>query len=230
LLIRHRIIIQKRQIAEQKVKHLEQEQQLIATQAVLDGETTERSRVARDLHDGIGGMLSLVKLNLNDVKNFEIDGAGVEKFGKALDMLDQSIIELRRVAHHIMPETLSRSGLKVSLEDFCLAVPNAHFQYIGENIRLDSRLEVLLYRCTYELVNNAVKHAQANNINVQLMLDNNLISLTVQDDGVGFDPQTVKAGMGIENIRTRIALYKGKLNIESFSGKGTEICIEVETS
>jgi len=83
---------QQRELAEQKVKQLAQEKQLVATQAVLDGETAERSRLARDLHDGLGGMLSVVKLNLKDMKPFAIlEGGDMEHFGKALGMLDQSI-------------------------------------------------------------------------------------------------------------------------------------------
>jgi signal transduction histidine kinase len=226
---KRKLLEQQRKISDQKVKQLEQEQQLIATQAVLDGETAERSRLARDLHDGLGGMLSVVKLNLNDMKHSAImDGADVEHLGKALEMLDQSIGELRRVAHHIMPESLLRYGLKVSLDDFCRAVPGAHFQYLGEDSRLDSRLEVLIYRCAYELINNAVKHAHATTIHVQIIMDNSIISLTVQDNGVGFNPQTVNSGIGLENIRTRIAVYNGKMAIHTSPDNGTEICIEIE--
>jgi signal transduction histidine kinase len=219
----------RQRLNKQQIKQLEQGQQLVATQALLDGETAERSRLARDLHDGLGGMLSVVKLNLKEMKHFGImEEADVERFGKALGMLDQSIGELRRVAHHIMPESLLRYGLKIALEDFCHAIPGAHFQYFGEDPRLDSRVEILIYRCAYELVNNALKHAQATAINVQLMIDNGVVSLTVHDNGIGFNPQTVHAGIGLENIRTRIAIYNGKMNIHSLPETGTEICIEIE--
>jgi len=243
LLIRHRLNIQKRRVAEQQreiaeqqrelveqqVKQLEQEKQLVATQAVLDGETAERSRLARDLHDGLGGLLSVVKLNLKDVKNYSImDGADTNRFNKALEVLDQSIGELRRVAHHMMPESLMRNGLKVSLEDFCRAIPGAHFQYFGNDKRLDERLEIVLYHSTYELVNNALKYANAKNINIQLMIDEDIISLTVQDDGDGFDPGSVKNGTGLTNIRTRISAYNGKMDIYSSPGNGSEISIEIE--
>jgi signal transduction histidine kinase len=228
-LFRQRLNVQKRKMAEQRVMQLEQEKQLIATQAVLDGETAERSRLARDLHDGLGGMLSVVKLNLKDMKHFAVmDGADYEYFEKALDMLDQSIGELRRVAHHIMPESLVRYGLKVSLEDFCRAISNAHFQYLGEDSRLDSRLEVVIYRCAYELINNAAKHAHAATINVQLVVDKGIVSLTVCDNGVGFDPQTTNTGIGLENIRNRIAVYNGKMTTYSSPEQGTEISIEFE--
>jgi len=231
LLFRQRLHKEKYKMAKQKVKQLEQEKQLIATQAVLDGETAERSRLARDLHDGLGGMLSVVKLNLKDMKQFAImDSGDVQRFGNALEMLDQSIGELRRVAHHIMPESLMRYGLKVSVEDFCRVMPNVHFKYLGKKLRLDNRLEILIYRCAYELINNAVKHAKASHINVQLMIDNGVVSLTVHDNGIGFDPQAVNLGIGLENIRTRLAIYNGRMTIQSSTCNGTEICIEIEPS
>ncbi len=220
---------QQRRLAEQKVIQLEQEKQLVATQAVLDGEAAERSRLARDLHDGLGGLLSVVKLNLKDLRNHSImDNPDAGRFDKAMELLDESIGELRRVAHHMMPESLVRYGLKTSLEDFCRAIPGAHFQYYGGDQRLDSRLEVLIYRCAYELVNNAVKHAHATNINLQLMVDNGLVSLSVRDDGCGFDPASVASGAGLENIRTRVSVYNGKMNIYSSPGNGTEVSIEIE--
>lgn len=158
-----------------------------------------------------------------------IDEADVNRFFNALEMLDQSIIEFRRVAHHLMPETILRNGLKVSIEDLCRSIPNAHFQYFGANRRLDNRLEVMLYRCTFELVNNAIKHSKAQNINIQLVIDDRLISLTVQDNGKGFDPKTVTYGVGLENIKTRVSAYNGKINIYSAPGSGTEINIEIES-
>lgn len=223
LFYRHRLNIQKRKTIEQereitrrKIEQLEKEKQLIATQAILDGETAERSRLARDLHDGLGGMLSVVKLNLENQQN------------KAMRMLDESIAELRRIAHHMMPESLMHSGLKLSLEDFCRVIPNAHFQFVGEDSRLDSRLEVVLYRCGYELINNAVKYANASNINVQLLIEKKIIALTVDDDGVGFNPDKIVSGTGLENIRARVQAYNGKITIRSAPQEGTKIIIEIE--
>ncbi|MDR1813953.1 MAG: tetratricopeptide repeat protein, partial [Tannerella sp.] len=149
-----------RRNAKRRIRHLEQEKQLVAAEAVIDGESTERARLARDLHDGLGGMLSAVKINLNDI----------DKLQNARDMLDNSIEELRRVAHHLMPASLLRFGMKASLEDYCNSFPNVHFHYFGEDRRIPEKLEILVYRCVYELVNNAVKHSQAANINVQLIL------------------------------------------------------------
>ena len=229
LLLALSVIFYRNRLNAQKVKQLEQEKQLIATQAVLDGETAERSRLARDLHDGLGGMLSVIKLNFKDIHGtLPENEAYKNRFDKTIVMLDNSIKELRRVAHHMMPESLIHSGLKVSLEDFCLSIPIANFQYIGDDRRLDKRFEEMIYRCTYELVNNAIKHADASILNIQLMVDNNIIALTVYDNGKGFVPEDRTTGTGLANIKTRVSAYNGKMNIRSAPGKGTEVIIEIE--
>ncbi|MDR1644724.1 MAG: sensor histidine kinase [Tannerellaceae bacterium] len=232
LLNRHRLNLQKRRLAEQQIETLEQEKQLVATQAVLDGENAERSRLSRDLHDGLGCMLSIIKVNLKNMKSIAaMDLPDRERFAGAMDALDEAIDELRRIAHHIMPESLAREGLQASLDDFCRVVPGARFCYVGSERRLDYNMEILLYRCTYELVNNALKHAQATHIDVQLIIDRDLISLSVHDDGAGI-PDTVvfAANSGLNNIRARVTAAKGKLNIYSAPGQGTEISIEIVPS
>ncbi|GHT64328.1 hypothetical protein AGMMS50239_21830 [Bacteroidia bacterium] len=229
LLFRHRAIVRKHHFSELKIKQLKQEKQLVATQASLDAETTERSNLARDLHDGLGGMLSIILLNLKEIKSCSLLGdSDLLRFSCALDTLNKSIVELRRIAHHLMPDSLERYGLKTAIEDFCKSIPHAGFQYYGDDSRLDKYLEVMLYRCCYELVNNAIKHAHAGNIYVQLDIDEYLISLNIHDDGAGFDPETVRYGAGINNIRTRIASYNGTMIILSSPDNGTEVNIEIE--
>ncbi|WP_449190610.1 tetratricopeptide repeat-containing sensor histidine kinase [Tannerella forsythia] len=229
LFYRHRLNRGKRELAERKVKQLEQEKQLVATLALLDGETAERTRLARDLHDGLGSMLSVIKLHLHGIRNFStLTEADTERLAKARVMLDELAVELRRVAHNLMPESLSHCGLKAALEDFCRSIPIADFRFFGEDTHLDNRLEVLIYRCAYELVNNAMKHAEASRINVQLTVDARLVSLSVQDDGRGFDPDTVTYGAGFTNIRNRISAYNGKISVYSSPGAGTEVTIEIE--
>ncbi len=226
--LRYRLAVNKRRLAEKEAQRMEQEQHLVAVQATLDGETAERTRLAKDLHDGLGSMLSLVKFNLPQVKGDAVlEEMDVSRFRKALDMLDDSIQELRRVAHHMMPETLLRHGLKVSLSDFCAAIPNADFHYFGNGARLPGKMEVMVYRCIHELVNNTLKHAQAGKINVQLVQEDHRVSFTVQDDGRGFDPQATHEGMGLRNIRQRVAAFMGKMEIYS-TGEGTETHVELE--
>lgn len=227
-IIRYRLAVSKRKLAEQEAKRLKQEKQLVAVQATLDGESAERSRLAKDLHDGLGSMLSVVKFNLPQMKGgVVLESVDVSRFQKAIGMLDDSIQELRRVAHHMMPETLLRYGLKVSLTDFCEAIPMADFHYFGNEARLPEKLEVMVYRSIHELVNNAIKHAQATHVNIQLVQEEDRLSFTIQDDGKGFDQNSVSEGMGLGNIRQRVEAYQGKMNIYS-SPQGTEIHVELE--
>jgi len=224
---RYRLAVSKRKLAEQQTKRLDQEKQLVAVKATLDGESAERSRLAKDLHDGLGSMLSLVKFNLPDMHAGVLEANDVSRFQKAIGLLDESIHELRRVAHHMMPESLLRFGLKLSLSDFAAAIPMVNFHYFGDEKRLPGNLEVMIYRCVHELVNNSLKHGNPTQINIQLVQQEDRISFTVQDNGSGFDPKQQKEGMGLQNIRQRVEAFKGKLNCYS-NEKGTETHVELE--
>ena len=223
-----RVAEQQKQLAEQQIRQLEQEKQLIATQAVLDGETQERARLARDLHDGLGSMLTGAKLNLLEMKkDVRLEFADVEHFNDAMEMLDDSIREMRRVAHHLMPDSLSRFGLESAVSDFCSNLPFVSFVYYGDESRLDPKLEVIIYRSIHELVNNALKHAGASKIMVQIIQEPDRIAFTVEDDGCGFDPSAETEGMGLQNIRNRVASYNGMIDIHSMAGEGTEVNVEL---
>ncbi len=227
IILYRRYIRQKAIVSEQRIQQLEQEKQLTATQAVLDGETAERTRLARDLHDGLGGMLSVVKLNLNDMKQgVTLENTDLQRFNAALKMLDDSIGELRRVSHNMMPDSLSRYGLKAALSDFCNSVMGAEFNYFGSGDRLDPKLEVMIYRTVHELVNNILKHAGATKITVQVVQEPERIAVTVQDDGCGFDSSAETSGTGLKNIRNRVASYNGRMDIYSQPGEGTEVNVE----
>jgi len=222
---KRRVSEQQKQLAEQQVKQLEQEKQLVATQAVLDGETQERTRLARDLHDGLGSMLTGVKMKLLEMKKgVKLEHQDLERFDKALGLLDNSVQEMRRVAHHLMPVSLSRFGLKPAVNDFCRSfTPTVVFNYFGDETRLDSMMEVVIYRSIHELVNNAIKYSGASQILVQIMQEPNRIAFTVQDDGCGFDPSVETQGTGLQNIRNRIASFGGNIQIDSKAGEGTEV-------
>jgi signal transduction histidine kinase len=216
-----------RDLVERQIKQLEQEKQLIATQAILDGEMQERIRLARDLHDGLGSILAAAKYNLADIrKTIVMDEAEAERFDKSVNLLDDSMREMRRVAHHLMPESLGSAGLKQSVADFCNSVPIVKFSYYGDATRLNPKLEVIIYRIMHELVSNALKHSGALHILVEIAQDADGIFLTVQDDGCGFDPNIPAEGMGLKNINARVATCNGNVNIHSVMGEGTEISVK----
>ena len=236
----YRTIVQKRKITkqelnlkEQKIRELEKHHQLLATQAVLQGEETERSRLARDLHDGLGGLLSGIKLTLSSMKgNVVLSSESVTLFDKALATLDSSIRELRRVAHNMMPEALMKFGLKDALGDFCHSLDNKqmpiNYQHFGISNRFDHKIEISLYRIAQELINNALKHSYATELIVQLIQEDKRVNLTVQDNGIGFDTALLRTakGAGMANIRSRIESLNGRFELTSEPDKGTEISVE----
>jgi signal transduction histidine kinase len=223
-----RLAESQKELADRQIKQLEQEKQLIATQAVLDGEMQERIRLARDLHDSLGSILAAAKYNLVDIKQISTLGEkDVECYHKAVCLLDDSMSEMRRVAHHLAPEPLSRTGLKQSVADFCNTIPVVKFSYYGDDTRFDPKLEIMVYRILHELVTNAMKHAGAKNILVQIVREPDRIALTVSDDGCGFDLSAESKGMGLRNIRARVESFKGNLDIDSKPGEGTGIRIEL---
>lgn len=189
---------------------------LLAARVALETEAKERHILARDLHDSIGGMLSLLRLKISTQKTDEADN---------LALLDDTIVELRRVSHHLMPEELLRGGLVSALHDFAVSVPGAQFQTFGD-IQLSKEQELVLYRCAYELVNNAMKHAKAAHIDIQLMQVAREVTLTVGDDGPGMDKHETD-GIGLQNIRERIAPYHGTLRIVTNENEGTEINVSL---
>lgn len=226
---------QKKKILEQEIVQLERERQLAASQAVIKGQEEERGRLARDLHDGLGGLLTGVKFSLFNMKsNVVLDAENTLAFERSLDMLDHSISELRRVAHNMMPEVLVKFGLAEALSSYCDSISESgmskiDYQVIGVIPRLDGNTEILLYRVVQELLNNSIKHASASHVLVQLARNENLLSITVEDNGKGFDTAQLSqsSGSGWVNIKSRVNYLKGTVDVESSPGKGTSVHIAI---
>ena len=226
---------QKQKLQQQRISDLETEKQLTATEALLKGEEQERTRLAKDLHDGLGGMLSGIKYSLNTMKgNLIMTPDNANAFERSIDMLDSSIKEMRRVAHNMMPETLVKFGLDTALKDFCndinqSGVLKINYQSIGlENILLEQTMSITVYRIVQELVNNIIKHANATKAILQLSSSGEQLFVTVEDDGKGFDTALLKlsTGLGWSNIQSRVDFLKGKFDVQSNEINGTSIHIE----
>jgi signal transduction histidine kinase len=202
----------------QIIRNARKQQRLIAAQAVEAGEIGERVRIAEDLHDRLGGSLSAVKIGLTKAESMQ----------NINDKIDECIREVREITNNIMPRSLRLFGLKGALEDLSRQFVNVQFHFFGEDSRLKYNLEYAIYCCTKELVNNALKHSGASDVNVQLIQDKKLVTLTVEDNGCGFDERTVVKGDGLQNIRNRVASCRGKIDIVSSPGKGTETVIELK--
>ena len=230
---------QKQKLQQQQIEKLEAEKLLAATEAVLKGEEQERSRLAKDLHDGLGGLLSGIKYSFQNMKENLIltpENAGV--FERSLDMLDSSIHEMRRVAHNLMPESVYRFGLDSAIRDYCADIHNTgilHIKYqsFGMDTPIpDLSVSVSVYRIVQELVNNILKHAEASYAFVQITRSDSALFVDVEDNGKGMDPDVIsgKGGMGWRNINSRVEYLKGTLSLESSEGRGTSIHIEFPLS
>lgn len=193
-------------------------------------------RLAKDLHDGLGGMLSGIKHSFINMKgNLIMSAENMQAFERSIDMLDSSIREMRRVAHNMMPEVLVRYGLNKALRDFCIDINNSgalevNYQSIGvEEVKIEQTTAIALFRIAQELMNNIIRHAAARSAIVQLSRTNGQLTLTVEDDGRGFEPQSLEftQGIGWQNIRNRVEFLKGKIDIRSEPGKGSSVMIVV---
>ena len=201
----------------QSIRNARRQRRLVATESIQKGELNERIRIAEELHDRLGGSLSAVKIGLNDKDNRQHIGLKI----------DDCMQEVREITNNLMPRTLRLYGLKAALEDMSAEFSNVHFHFFGDARHIKDNVEYAVFCCARELVNNALKHANASHINIQLVQSRKRISLTVQDDGCGYDEKTVVKGDGLQNIRNRVALLRGELNIYTAPGQGTETVIEL---
>ncbi len=235
---RKKILEKENSLNQSRIAELEKEKQLMASEAVIKGQDEERGRLAKDLHDGLGGLLSGVKFSLANMKSTVIlDADSALVFERSLDMLDHSISELRRVAHNMMPEVLVKFGLSEALKSYCDRMRESQifkidFQSIGMEERLSSNTEIFVYRIVQELLNNTAKHAKATHVLVQLARQNSEISITVEDNGIGLEKPNVDQAVGIgwANIRSRVEYLKGKLDVQSSHGQGTSVHITIPVS
>jgi signal transduction histidine kinase len=230
----YRNLQQRQRIKQQQINELEKDKQLVAVDAMLKGQEEERSRLAKDLHDGLGGLLSGVKFSLSNMKdNLVITPENMTVFERSLDMIDTSIKELRRVAHNMMPEMLTKFGLDEALKEYCNTINATQllavkYQSLGMDTRVDKSTEIIIYRIIQELLNNVMKHASASEAMVQLIKGDGRFSIMVEDNGKGFDTALLKSskGAGLTSIRSRVDYLKGRLDIHSEQGKGTLVNIE----
>jgi signal transduction histidine kinase len=234
-LLSYRTYKQKQKLQLQRINELEIEKQLSAAEAVLKGEEQERTRLAKDLHDGLGGMLSGIKYSLNTMKaNLIMTPDNTQAFERSVDMLDSSIQEMRRVAHNMMPEALVKFGLDTALKDYCndidrSAALHVSYQSIGlVNENISQTTAITIYRIVQELITNTLKHSGSAKALVQLTKSSTHLTLTVEDEGKGFDTSFLQhsKGIGWINIQHRVDFLNGKMDIDSAPGKGTSVLIE----
>lgn len=210
-------------------------QQELAAKAIVEAEENERKRISRDLHDGVGQMMSAARMNLSAIENNIYFTTEEHKlnFEKVILLIDESCNEVRTVSHNMMPNALLKAGLSSAVRDFIDKIDstvikvNLHTE--GLNERIDSNTETVLYRVIQECVNNVIKHAKATTLDISLIKDIDGISATIEDNGHGFDLAGANGfdGIGLKNIQSRINYLKGTVEWDSKINKGTVVAMHV---
>lgn len=210
------IFQQRQKRKNQEILTLKKEQQIKSLEALIRGEEKERSRIAKDLHDGVNGDLSAIKHRLSKYQNH----TGVD-LSEAINMIDESCDEVRAISHNLLPPALEKYSLRESLSDYCMNLnevrkESVSFQYIGNNFRFSKSAEVTLFRIVQELVTNSLKHADPSDVLVQLTSFEDTIQLTVEDDGKGFNKDKIETlGLGLANVKSRVEYLSGELDMQS---------------
>jgi two-component system, NarL family, sensor kinase len=211
------------------------QQQEEATKAVIEAEEAERQRIAKDLHDGVGQMMSAAKMNLSAYESNVLFKNEEEKLGfeKIIALVDESCKEVRAVSHNMMPNALLKNSLASAIREFIDKLDQnklqVHLYTQGLEERLDSNVETVLYRVIQECVNNVIKHAEANTLDISIIKEPSEITATIEDNGKGFDTSDKEKfdGIGLKNIRTRVEYLKGSVDFDSSPGKGTLVALHV---
>jgi signal transduction histidine kinase len=203
--------------------------------AISLAQEQERKRIAQDIHDSLGSVLSAAKLKMIEAKESKPELTTDEKFLSGIGLLDEASAELRNISHNIMPATLSKLGLIPALKNLCEKVIShkglqvRFIAYDFEN-RANEQTEITIYRIVLELINNVVKHAAASRATVQLVKYPDYINITVEDNGRGFDTARTadeKKGIGLGSVAARVDYLKGKMDIDSMPGKGTTVVVDI---
>ena len=221
---------QNEEISNQKINKLESELKIKSMESMIDGQEKERERIAQDLHDSLGGMLSSIKLQFENTK-VKLDQNHPE-LNKTSRLLDNAVEEVRNISRNLQPSALARLGLIAALKDLINrydddAYPEIFLQYYNMPEDLDNLKSLAIYRVIQELLNNSLKHANANEILIELSKDGEELLVQYEDDGVGFDVEKGYRGLGLENIKSRINYLKASISFDSEKNKGTSVLIHV---
>lgn len=221
------------QMQKEQIKFLERQQQVVSLQSMVNGQETERTRIAKDLHDGLGGLFSTVKMYFSTLEHEQQQLKDNGLFKKSYEMVDTAATEVRRIAHNMMPEVLLKLGLEQALSDLCGNITasrmlQVQLQVHGMENRLGASTEIMLYRIVQELLNNIAKHAQATEAIVQFIREGNRLSVTVEDNGKGFNSKAadLRKQAGLDSVKSRVDYLNGQISIESETNVGTTVMMD----
>jgi signal transduction histidine kinase len=204
--------------------------------AIINTEENERKRFAKDLHDGLGPLMSTVKMSLSALDERIKDPSGTAILNNTNYLVNEAINTLKDISNNLSPHVLSNFGLSSALSAFTAKINQTkaieiEFKSNMENKRLESEKEVVIYRAACELINNSIRHSGASRIEIELNKHEKFITLQFYDNGRGFDTSSLDSedtkGMGLSNIETRVRSVDGVFILESTPGKGTSALIKI---
>ena len=205
------------------------------TEAVMLAEENERKRIAADLHDSVAQKMYVAKLNL-EVFEANLPSLNQEQrqvYNNIFSLVDDSCSEVRNLSHSMMPQAFFKSGLTDAVKKFIdqMKSNNLHIYFNTEGgiDKLNKNMEIMIYRIIQECLQNVIKHAQADRVDISIIQTNNEIDITVEDNGIGFDMALLEPneGIGLKNIKSRVDFLNGQLDIDSRPGGGTVIAFYI---
>jgi len=234
---KNRILHADSEIQKQQITDLEQKNQLLSLSAVIEGQESERMRIARDLHDGLGGLLTSVKAHFGSISHEINQLIELDVYKKTNALIDEACSEVRRIAHNMIPHSLQMHGLEGALTDFeSLISKNGitpHIEVFQVDLKnISENNAALIYRVLQEVIQNIIKHAKATEITIQFLGHENGLNIQVDDNGKGFDINEVihAKGMGLKSIESRVKYLHGVIHFDSRIGHGTQVNIELPPS
>ncbi len=231
------VTYQKRLLSKQlELNKIRQQQQEEIIKNTLQAQENERKRIAQDLHDEVGAMLSVVKLNVGRIEKKSEEGKAKNLAQETKTYLDDVITQVRRISRSLLPPSLEKLGLYFALEDMANWVNKSDDLRIvcwksGEQFRFESKRELTVFRIVQELVNNAIKHAEASCILIDARFGYKNMVLKVSDNGKGFVlDEKMRTGLGLRNLESRSEIAGAKFKMKSVPGKGTSAIICLNTN
>ena len=214
---------------ERQMSELMRQQELVAVNAMLEGQETERKRIGQDLHDNIGSLLATARMQVSAAK----DGQDAQ-IDNVSEILDEAASEVRKISHNLVSGTLSKFGLIPAIKELAERIDTTtnlevSFTSIGMDGRLSAMQEVNLYRIAQELISNAIKHSFASKLKIKVQKQSKEILLQIKDDGIGLSNETNAnlSGVGLKNIQGRVNALSGSFDMVSEPGKGTQSNIRI---
>ena len=218
----------KKKTYEARLLAFQKQKEVDMLQVLMQGEEKERSRIAKDLHDGVAGMLAAVKMHFSSLPTEGLLEA--EGYQQGMKLLNEATLEVRKTSHNLMPELLLQQGLDRALRRYCNNISNSklviEYDSWGEIKRYKSSFELSVYRIVQELLNNILKHSKASQAMVQMSLQENVLAITVEDNGVGLAGNQPTGGMGFEQLHSRIKAMNGSIQVDSSPGNGMSAYLE----